>query len=29
MVLSVPERGLSKGYKYVARDLGNAASVAN
>jgi hypothetical protein len=28
MVLSVLERGFSKGYKYAARDLGSAASVA-
>jgi hypothetical protein len=28
MVLSVLERGFSNGYKYAARDLGNAASVA-
>ncbi len=28
MVLSVLERGLSKGYKYAARDLGSAALVA-
>jgi hypothetical protein len=28
MVLSVLERGFSKGYKYAARDLKNAASVA-
>jgi hypothetical protein len=28
MVLSVLERGFSKGYKYAARDLENAASVA-
>jgi hypothetical protein len=29
MVLSVLERGFSKGYKYAARDLKNAASVAS
>jgi hypothetical protein len=29
MVLSVLERGFSKGYKYAARDSKNAASVAN
>ncbi len=28
MLLSVLERGFSKGYKHAARDLGNAASVA-